>query len=66
MTTIVELERHQLSNGDIVRVTRLGRSYNFNRLFHDDSAPYCELGIGKKKAYQLLAGALRADVLELD
>ncbi len=67
MRQIQVIESHQLSNGDTVRITKLGRSYSFNRLFHsDDEPPYCEIGIPLKQAMSLLAGALQQDVMELD
>ena len=67
MKRIQIIEQHQLSNGDTVRVTKLGRSYSFNRLFaSDDEAPYCEIGIPLKHALSLLVGALRQDVCEVE
>jgi len=67
MKQIQVIEQHSLSNGDTVRVTKLGRSYSFNRLFHsDDEPPYCEIGISLKHALSLLAGALQQDVCEVE
>jgi hypothetical protein len=66
MKSIRYLERHSLSNGDTVMVTKLGHTYGFTRLFAEDQAPYCENGINLKHAMSLLAGALQQDVLEVD
>jgi len=60
------IEQHQLSNGDTVRITKLGRQYSFVRLFCEDQAPYMEQGINLKHALSLLAGALQQDVCEVD
>jgi len=60
------IEQHMLSNGDTVRVTKLGRRYNFSRLFSEDQAPYTETGITLKHALSLLAGAIQQDVCEID
>ncbi len=65
MPHIVTIEEYRLSSGDTVQVTRLGRTYNFNRLHADDSAPDCHIAILKAEAMELLAQALRADVLEI-
>lgn len=66
MTKIQVIEQHQLSNGDTVRITKLGRQYSFARLFCEDQAPYMEQGIHLKHALSLLAGALQQDVCELE
>ena len=66
MSRVQVLEQHQLSNGDTVRINKLGRQYNFVRLFCEDQAPYIEQGITLKQALSLVAGALQQDVLELD
>ena len=67
MTQIQIIESHRLSNGDTVRITKLGRSYSFNRLFaSNDEPPYCEIGINLKHALSLLAGALQQDVTEIE
>ncbi len=60
------IDQHQLSNGDTVRVTKLGRQYSFVRLFCEDQAPYMEQGLNLKRALSLLAGALQQDVCEVD
>lgn len=60
------IEEHNLSNGDTVRVTKLGRQYSFVRLFSEDQAPYMEQGIKLNHALSLLAGALQQDVCEID
>ena len=60
------IEQHGLSNGDTVRVTKLGRLYSFVRLFCEDQAPYMEQGINLKQAMSLLAGAIQQDVCEVD
>jgi len=67
MTRIQTIEEHKLSNGDTVKVTKLGRTYNFNRLFaNGDEPPYCKIGINLKHALSLLAGALQQDVCEVE
>ncbi len=66
MKSIEIIENHQLSNGDTVRIHKLGRQYSFVRLFCEDQAPYMEQNIPLKQALSLVAGAIRADVLELD
>jgi len=65
MKSIQLIEQHQLSSGDIVRITKLGRTYSFNRLFIEDEPPYCENG-NLKHAMSLLAGAIQQDVCEVD
>jgi len=67
MKSIQVIEQHSLSNGDTVRITKLGRTYSFNRLFaSNDELPYCEIGINLKHALSLLAGALQQDVCEVN
>ena len=66
MKSIQVIEQHGLSNGDTVRVTKLGRRYGFVRLFCEDQAPYMAQGISLKHALSLLAGALQQDVCEID
>ena len=67
MNKIQVIEQHSLSNGDTVRITKLGKTYNFNRLFvGGDEPPYCEFGINLKHALSLLAGALQQDVCEVE
>ena len=66
MARIQELYRHQLANGDIIRVTRLGRKYNFNHLHRDDSPPEVVNGVRKAEAMTLYEETMRNDVLELD
>ena len=60
------IESHPLSNGDTVRIQKLGRQYSFVRLFCEDQAPYMEQGINLKRAMSLLAGAIQQDVCEID
>ena len=66
MTRITELERHSLSDGGAARITRLGHTYNYSRVFPDDQPPETVVGISKGEAYRRLEDALRRDVLELD
>ena len=66
ISKIQVIEQHHLSNGDTVRVSKLGRQYSFVRLFCEDQAPYMEQGINLKHALSLLAGALQQDVCEVD
>ena len=66
MNNIQVVEQHQLSNGDTIRVTKLGRQYSFVRLFQDDQAPYMEQGINLEQAISLFADALQQDVCEVD
>jgi len=50
---LVEIERFYLSDGSI-RITKLGRTYNYNRLWCDiNSKPVCTIGISKAEAYAL-------------
>jgi len=63
---IVELERHELADGGVASVTRLGRRFNYSRTFPDDQCPETRCGVTKTEAYRLLEEALRRDVLELD
>ena len=63
---VKELERHELSDGGAVRITRLGWRYSYSRTFPDDQPPEVILNLTREKAYELLANALRDDVLELD
>jgi len=64
MKSIQVIEQHSLSNGDTVRIQKLGRTFGFVRLFCEDQAPYMEQGISLKKALSLVAGALQQDVCE--
>ncbi len=64
MTTIVELETHRLSDGGMVRVTRLGREYGFMRSYPDMTAPDCTWGLRKSEALKMCADTIRDDVLE--
>jgi len=64
--SIQVIEQHSLSNGDTVKVTKLGRDYSYVRLFCEDQAPYIETGINLKQAISLLAGAIQQDVSEVD
>ncbi len=67
MTSRIQvIEQHSLANGDTVRITKLGRQYNFVRLFCEDQAPYMEQGLSLKQALSLLAGAIQQDVLEIE
>jgi hypothetical protein len=64
---VVTIERHPLSDGGAAEITRLGRTYNFNRTYDSlERAPDCEIGIPLRRARELLADTLRADVLEID
>ena len=63
---IKELERHDLSDGGVARVSRLGRTYSYSRTFADDQLPETVVGISKGEAYRRLEDALRRDVLDLD
>lgn len=63
---IVEIARHHLADGGTIRVTRLGRKYNFNRWSADGLEWESTMGISKKDATELLEQALKADVLELE
>ncbi len=66
-TRIVTIERHPLADGGSVEITRLGRTYNFNRTYDSfERPPDCVIGITLDRARELLAEALRADVLEID
>ncbi len=66
ISNIQIIEQHSLSNGDTLRVTKLGRQYSFVRLFCEDQAPYMEQGLNLKHALSLLAGAIQQDVCEVD
>ena len=66
ISRIRTIEQHQLSNGDTVKITKLGKRYSFVRLFCEDQAPYMEQGINLKHALSLLAGALQQDVCEVE
>ena len=62
---VKELERHDLSDGGVARVSRLGRTYSYSRTLPDE-CPKVVLNITKAEAYRLLEEALRRDVLDLD
>lgn len=54
-----------LSDGSI-RITKLGKTYNYNRLWCDiNSKPICTIGITKTEAYRLAEEELKRDILEL-
>ena len=63
---IVEIERHPLADGGTIRVTRLGRKYNFHRWSGDGQDCESEMGISKKEAMHLFEQALKADVFETE
>ena len=65
MTNIKHIERESLSDGSILTINKLGRDYSFNKLYNDDQAPDCHLGLNKTTAYKMLADEIQADVLEL-
>ena len=60
------MERHQLSDGGLAIVKRLGHTYSFTRTYLSHQAPDCVFRISKAKAYRLMEDALQRDVLELD
>ena len=60
------IESHRLSNGDLVRVKRHGRKYWFERLFYVDQAPDVTYDLCKADAMNMLADAIKNDVLEVD
>lgn len=66
MNSIQEIARESLSNGDTLRITKLGREYQVNILHVDNSPPDIELGLNKKEAYTRWSEVVRHDVLELD
>ncbi len=66
MNSIKEVGREKLSNGDTLRITKLGREYQVNILHIDDSPPDIELNLNKKQAYTRWSEIVRCDVLELD
>lgn len=67
MTSRIQtIESHRLSDGSLAEITRLGRTYNFNRYSGPIEIPECEIAITKDKAYQMLADTLKNDALELD
>ena len=66
MKSIQEIERHRLSNGDTVRVTKLNRKYTVTLIHCEDSPPDCENGLSKEQAMSKLISLIRNDVLELD
>jgi len=66
MAKIIEIERYSLSDGGSIRITKLGRYYNFDRLYNSLSTPPdCINRISKAEAYRIYTEALKADVLEL-
>jgi len=66
MKAIQEIAREQLSNGDVVRITKLNRQYTVTMLHNDDYAPDMETGLNKKQAYTRWSEIVRRDALELD
>ena len=67
MKSIQEIEKHTLSNGDIIRVTKLNRKYTVTTIHHDtDYAPDCEQDLNKNQALTRLAEIIRQDVLEIE
>ncbi len=63
---VVTVERYRLSDGGTAEITRLGRTYNFNRTYDSfERPPDCEIGITLNRARELLADAVRGDVLEI-
>lgn len=66
MNRLQRIEYHELSDGSIAEITKLGRTYNFNRYAGSIEIPECEIAITKSKAYQLLEVTLKNDVCEVD
>jgi len=66
--SIAKLQRvdwFPFSDGSI-RITKLGKTYNYNRLWCDiNSKPICVIGIAKAEAYRLAEEELKQDTLEL-
>jgi hypothetical protein len=57
------IEKHILSDG-VARVTRLGHSYSFDRLYTEDQSPDTVTALTEEEAYRLLADSIQNDVLE--
>lgn len=56
----------QLSNGDTIKITCLGRKYNFVKIHYADQAPDCTNGVSMDTARKLFANAIKSDVLEVE
>ena len=62
---VQEIESYPLSTGGRVRVTKLGREYQFNRLYSDGyTPPDVTMRLTKAQAMKMLADAIRDDVME--
>ena len=60
------IESTHLSNGDLIEVTKAGRTYTFMQSSPVISeAPFVTLGLNKKTALDMFADALQADVCEV-
>ena len=66
MTSIKEIGRESLSNGDTLRITKLGREYQATIMHIDDSPPDLEIGLNKQQAYTRWSEIVRHDVLEVE
>ena len=66
MNSIKEIGREQLSNGDTLRVTKLGKEYQVNILHIDDSPPDVVTNLNKQQAYTRWSEIVRRDVLEIE
>ena len=66
MKSIQVIQQHVLSDGDTVKVTKLGCKYNFVRLSRDDQAPYIVMGLRLDEACSLLIKELMNDNLEVE
>lgn len=66
MNRLETVVQSQLSNGDTIKITCLGRKYNFVRIHYVDQAPDCINGVSMDTARKLFADALKSDVLEVE
>ena len=65
MAQLKEIDKFSLSDGSSIRITKLGRYYNYARLYNSlETPPEVITRISKAKAYSLAEVELRQDVCE--
>ena len=65
MARVETVVQTQLSNGDTIKITCLGRKYNYIRIHYADQAPDCINGVSMDTARRMFANAIKSDVLEV-
>ena len=63
---LTEIERHELSTGDIIKITKIDRQYQVVTIYRIDQCPDVIRNLSKRDAYTILEERMRDDVMEYD